>query len=295
MKHFTKEWLIAESLSLAYWDTKVSKYAEQVNEKFFQKRYCERLELYKHNERNAEWHRSPQEDLKQVERYLAEPNLSADERARREKFKQDFLYLNQERIEKGTFYAFDEKLCERCFENEFAQRIALYKNLPPEILSKIADIRLFALGYASAEVRRLLKPYCARLRKECASTRKTAHAETARTEERLSERLNINEYGGYMLLMGLEKRGGDIYLEFDGGDGLIVKEGRVIEGENRKIFRYDCAVPNSGWCRIVAAELHETEGGFELHLLVCDSDEQNACEFWYLTVCGSTVCVAEHV
>lgn len=294
MKYLTKEWLIAENLSLAFWDTKVSKNAEQENEKYFQKRYRECRERYRNNERNAEWYRSPQEDLKKVEEYVAEPNISNEERARREKFKQDFLYINQERIEKGTVYPFDESLFERCFENEMAKRVALYRHLPPDILSKIADIRLFALGYASAEVRRLLKSYCAQLRKECKALRNKARAETERAEQRLNKRLNVNEYGGYMMLMGSEKRGGDIYLEFDGGEGLLIKEGRVLEGENHRIFRYDADVPNSAWSRIAAAELHETNGNFELHLLLSDCDEQNASEVWCYTVCGSSICAVEH-
>ena len=289
MKYLTKEWFAEQHLAWALLEKKVSKYAERFDEKYFQKRYRESFERYRNNERNADWYRSPQEDLMQLEEFIAQPNLSDEERARRIKFKEDYLYLHHKRLEKGTFFPFDEELCKRRFDNDFAYVIALYKQLPPDLLSEIADIRLCALGYTSAELKKSLKRYGLQLEKSCEIRLKKANEETKSAEKSLKKQLNVDEYGDYMFLMGCEKRGNDIFLEFDGGDGLLIKEGRVLEGENHRILRYDPDVPYSEWSRIAAAELHQEEGGFQLHLLLSDCDEQNVRDDWYFTVCGTDI------
>ena len=60
----------------------------------------------------------------------------------------------------------DEKLYEQWeeyrikFEQDFNNKIELFRKAPKEILNTIKDIRIFALGYCTNETRVLIKKYC---------------------------------------------------------------------------------------------------------------------------------------
>ena len=98
MKYLTIDWLITDRLSLANRLTKKSKQAEKYNEKFYQRIYQKHCEQYVLNEKGNEFYRDPQEDLKGIDRLINSPDTSEEERERWRKFKEDFIYLNKERI-----------------------------------------------------------------------------------------------------------------------------------------------------------------------------------------------------
>ena len=46
------------------------------------------------------------------------------------------------------------------FDQDFNNKIELFKKAPKEILNTIKDIRIFALGYCTNETRVVIKKYC---------------------------------------------------------------------------------------------------------------------------------------
>ena len=288
MKYLTKEWLNTELLSYTYSQINISKKTERYDEGYYQKLYKKICGLHIAAERGEELYQDPQEELRKIEEFIAEPNLTEEECAKRIRFKRDFIYLNADRIQRGTYFKFDEKVVEQGFAVEIQQDIDLYKKLPQEILGKIADLRVFALGYTSAEVKKLLKPYCNTQRRISRRLRKIAQQETEKAEAYLSEAIGINDCTDTVILGIREQREG-IYLDFDLGDSLFIENGKIIEKELKEVHRWNPNIPNSGLSIILASELHYTNKKFELHFLVENVNETNESQVGYLTLCGTDI------
>ncbi len=284
MKYFTKEFYTLLLLSYANMSVKKSKSAEQINENFYNRVYEKTYAVFESVSRSLDWYRDTTNDIDKLDKYLFEPNITEEERLRREEIKNLYKRLHKNK----KVYPFDEKLCKAQFEERNRKFIELYSMLPQEILSKIADIRVFALGYASAEVKKLLRPFCANLKKTIKEVQNKAYYETDEAESFLNKELGFNEYQDFLLL-GIEEKGGDIYLKSVNKKCLIIKNGIIIEGRGKTIHSYDKDVPNCPWSRIIAAELHRTDDKFEAHFLVDNNSEIEETELWYLTVSGADV------
>ena len=197
------------------------------------------------------------------------------------------VYEKRYAVFAGFEKAFDAELCKRKFTERNSELTAIYSKLPKEISDKIADMRVFALGYASAEVKRLLRPYCAELRHIVRQTRKNAYAETNEAEDRLSRPLGLSEYDD-RLITEIREKDGDVYLKIE-DIYLLFKAGEITEGKEKKIYPCTVYAPNSPWSRIVAGELHANGDKFETHFLISNVDETEKEDLWYLTVRGTDV------
>ena len=286
MKYLTKEFYALELLSYANSYVRQSKKAEQKDESYYRHIYKKIYAVFESFSKSCDWYRDPKEDLKKIEAYINEPNITLEERKRRIEFKKIHERLHDNR--NRTVYPFDEELCAIQFEKRNHRLASVYSQLPKEILNKIPDIRVFALGYASAEVKRLLRPYCAKLQKTVKEIKDKAYSETNDAESYLTQELDLNEYNEY-LLMGIEEKGGNIYLKSENNDCLMIKSGEILEGKDKVIFPYDGSKPNCPWSRIVYAELHRINGKFELHFLVENSDVIGKVDLRYLTISGTEI------
>ena len=65
--------------------------------------------------------------------------------------------------------AFDKEAAKAEFDKNYEDNLEFVKTLPDEILSEIADIRVFALGTVSYEVADKLTSYCGKLNRKCQS------------------------------------------------------------------------------------------------------------------------------
>lgn len=288
MKYFTNEWFIKYYLADADRYVKKSKCAEVKDDIVYRSIYNKKLKYFIHNERSMEIYRSPEEELKRIEEYVNEEGISNEERVRRNKYREIFLMKNEHRLNDGKVFEFDEETEEKIFEEEHKQRIQLFGFLPPHILEKIADLRVFAFGYATEEVIELLKPYCERMNKECEEIRLLAYDETDAAEDYLSERLDVNDYGEIYLTDIIEKNG-DVYLKFNEDDVLLVKNGEITERQSDKIYPFRTEIPYTGISLVRAAELHRVDGLFELRFNILNSSECGCAEPWYLTVRGTDI------
>ena len=288
MKYFTKEFYTLQRLAFANNYLKTSKKAEKKNDKFYQRIYDKRCDFYVNNERRCEPYIDPKEELRKIDEFCNAPDISDEERSRRLEIRKAHLYINRERIESGIFYDFDEQTVKRQFAERQNIEIETYRHLPKEILDKIADIRVFALGYASAEVINLLRPYCEKLRKAVKQIIDTAYAETNKSEKLLNAKLNFNDYETVPVL-SLKEIGGDIYLESEDNEYLVFKGGKILEGQGHRIYPYNSHIPNSGWSVINTAELHSTENEFEANFLISNLNEIGQEELWYLSISATDI------
>lgn len=71
------------------------------------------------------------------------------------------------RAAKFSRTVFDKTSAEAEFENNYQDNLEFVNTLPEEITSKIADMRVFALGTVSYEMADELTRFCGRLNREC--------------------------------------------------------------------------------------------------------------------------------
>ena len=99
------------------------------------------------------------------------------ESERAEKFDEDFYrqvseqlfdkyLINEREFNRRPNPLTEEQMCNRV-RRELTNRQRLFEYLPQEIRDRIADLRVCATGFASAEVIALLKPFCENLKAEC--------------------------------------------------------------------------------------------------------------------------------
>lgn len=289
MKYLTKEWFLQFELSYANQFVKKSKRAEKKDEHFYNSLYKKNLKRFIDLEKADSAYLDPDEETRRIEKYANEKNIDDKERERRKYFRDYIIVENEEFKKAGAPFKFDEKAIKERFDKYMMpQRIELFQHLPQYILDKIADIGVFAFGYASAEVKQLLRPYCAELKRKCHALEKQAERETDKAKKYLSEKLRISGYRE-LLLSDISIQNGDIYLTFDDGDKLLIKGGKIIEKEETKIYPLNTYVPNSGYTIIQAAELYRIGEKFEIHFLIENRDEMDKGKVWYLTIQGTDI------
>lgn len=288
MKYLTKEWLIQYKLSYTNRLVRKSKKAEKTDEHFYNTLLQKHLSRFIELEKSSEIFSDPQKDMERVEKYVNEEGISELERQSRKRFQAVFNEERKTLIELGAPFVFDKKAAERRFWETTRQEIELMQNLPPYILSKIADIRVFVFGYASAEVKKLLNPYCAELKHKCSEAERQAERETRKAQKFLTIETDINTLGD-TFLTDIEFQNGDIYLVFDDGDKLLIKDGEIVEREEEKLYIMNCYLPDSGYSLLHAAELYHIDGKFEVHFLMENRNEFDTCKIWYLTIRGTDI------
>lgn len=290
MTIYTKEFYKLNLLTDLHEVTKISNYAYTKDESYYKKLYNRVSDLYEKNARNNPCYKDVFEELRELEEYCNIAGITDEERENRMKMLEAFKAVNKERIENGKFIEFDKELFDKNFKEMQENRISVCSRLPETILEKIADIRVFALGYATPEVKKLLRTYCKELSDELAEVKKIAYRQTVFAEMKLHKVIDVDELNENCDsdLLSLENKNGDIYIGID-DFYFIVKNGEVIEGADRKIYTFDEFDPTKPWSRILAAELHYDGTKFELDFLVCDSNDNLENGLWYLTVRGSSI------
>ena len=288
MKYLTKEWLIQYKLSHINSVTKKSKLAQTRNDIYYNNLYRNRYLKFIEIEKSDEIYSDPRKDLEISEQRMNEQGISDEERKFRKCIYRYYTETCQKRIEAGAPFVFNENIAARKFEEGLRQKIELFKHMPLTILDKVADIGVFAFGYVSEEVKRLLKPYCGELKRQCKGVLKQAERETEKAEKYLTKRLWVSEYTE-LFLTDIIFENEDIYLLFGNGDKLLIKNVEILEREEEKLFVWNTDIPNSGWSMVLAAEMYHIGDKFEIHFLMENRNVYERCTVWYLTFRGRDI------
>ena len=173
MNYFTKEWYRTMQLSGLHFGVGKSKKAEVYFEDYFNKLYANRLNEYL--TREMEYAQMsylppledyPYPDSDEFMDFLAS-DYGRDEKVLVVPFGDepyDFSAGDDEdlsEVMQGTF-DFDKEAYEERFREDFERRLRWYgENIPPEIRSEIADLRVYALGKVSSRAYKLIKEFSA--------------------------------------------------------------------------------------------------------------------------------------
>ena len=172
--------------------------------------------------------------------------------------------------------AFDEERERANFAESYRWMLKDFRErTPAEILARVADIRLLALGYCTEEVSQALEEY-----------RRTCHK---RTDEAMDEAWNQREAAGLdqvwtgehslhdSVVLALNREGEDLRIEFE-RDDVDWPEIKAVRFRDARVRTMDKS-PEQGWW--LYDEIYRTENGYEIHALL---DKGGLCE---LTVeCG---------
>ena len=175
------------------------------------------------------------------------------------------------------------------FEGSHRQQIRLVESLPDKIKQRIADKRLFALGYASQEVIDLLRPYCEQLQWEtnrtCCDVRVTnmlTEIDTTAGKEiweknlklKPNKRLNLNRMFYSNEIIDQHWEGESLWI------GIY---DRAIVIKNAKILQEEEPIFGTTW---IEHETYKTDKGFAFHFLFSKYRKGELFPF-YFTVEGS--------
>ena len=287
MKYLTKDWYnMFRRSAIANWITADSK-AESFDEAHFQEMFQEKLRQHLKSYEPLD----PAIDLainqKEYENLKAMPGC--EELA--ERFWQ--LYLSPEaRAEycSSPLFQPDEEF--RKFHQSW---VDVFHTLPNEILSKIKDIRLAALGYASQEVVDLLKPYCEeqereqeQIEQEVSARNAEVLAETSLGKEIDRQNAEVEEYARQTLknhlndesFERLEWRGKDLYIRMT-EIAFLIPDAVILEQEEPLI--------GSLWAE---HEMYRKGDRFEFHILGISYIDGSETPI-YFTVEGSDIQFAD--
>lgn len=296
MKYLTTGWYdMFRRSAITKWiiaDPKAESFDEVHYQEMFQKKLRQHLKAYEPLD--------PAIDLainqKEYQRLKAMPN--GEELA--EKFWN--LYLSPKA--QAEFYAspifqpdedFDPEKATEEFKRFQQSWEDVFHTLPDEILSKIKDIRLAALGYASQEVVDLLKPYCEeqdreqeQIEQEVSARNAEVLAETSLGKEIDRQNAEVEEYARQTLknhlndesFERLEWRGKDLYIRMT-EIAFLIPDAVILEQEEPLI--------GALWAE---HEMYRKGDRFEFHILGIAYEDGSETPI-YFTVEGSDIQFAD--
>ena len=169
----------------------------------------------------------------------------------------------------------DEEDERRYFEENYRREEEIFRTrTPAKILSKVADIRVLALGLCTEEVYRDFEQYRALCEKQTEKTMDEAW-ELQRTQG-----LDKVWTGGHSLhdshVQSVKREGEDLVIEFDGEKALklheeleeeefLFPEIRAIRFRDAEILKQEEPLENAWW---LYDEIWKSERGYEIHALL---------------------------
>ena len=165
---------------------------------------------------------------------------------------------------------FDEGQERRFFREGYLCDLEIFRTrTPAKILEKVADIRVLALGFCTAEVYRDFSDYRALCEKWTEKTMEEAW------NMRVSQGLEKAFTGEHSLhdafVLSLNREGEDLVLEFEYDEEAAWPEIRGVRFRDAKILKQEGPVPNAWW---LYDEIWKTEeGAFEIHALLWRNED----------------------
>lgn len=284
MKYLTKEFYILEYLAYLNKNVKVHRRAEKFDEEFYQFIYNKQCGEFVKKEEFNYFYNNPVDKLRKIDEIINSSDISEIRRQYFSEFKNIFKTIYRKKLIYCEKNKFDKQLCERWFAENQSRLIEIYLHLPTEILNEIADIRLFALGYASERVTRSWQIYCTKLRRKLNRIKSRAYNETNVNYKYLSGSIMLNECFEGWRVTQLKGDGDNIIIDGELNRRLIIKNAKVIEGEDGYIYPYNEENPTIAASYICYVELHRITDKFELCFLMSNSNENEREELWYLSI-----------
>ena len=190
---------------------------------------------------------------------------------------------------RGTNRINTKDVAQKKFANHIKEVKEIIKLLPKRISNEIADIRVFALGVVSKNVKLMLIEYANKTESKILDLLKIVSENNIKNQKKLSKEILINELCE-ILVTGVYYKNGNIDIHYS-NKILRIHSAEIIEKDFNRINVLYFDKQYSGLCYVVQVELYYENGKFELHLLLEDRDMYNKLSLCYLTVRGTDITI----
>lgn len=251
MRYLTKEWYNKMQYTSIYLGLKVNNRAEELSEDFYQKAYAKTKK--RHIKELTDF-----TDYNKFKKIYLE-SIDDHEGLKEEDIEQEFRNANEEMFLGMSL----EEHFDYCQNNLIEQ----YKSAIPEnILNKVKDIRVLALGYVSSEVYKLLKEYCDTNEKFVEEKlRESAKVEEEQFKNNPIKFIEESFHDCFVIEVIKEKT--DLVINLDNEYGFTDKT--KITFKNYNII-LDENIKETHW---LYNEVYKTKVGYEVHILTSVNDD----------------------
>ena len=165
---------------------------------------------------------------------------------------------------------FDEGRERRLFREGYLRDLENFRTrTPKKIIQKVADIRVLALGYCTAEVWRDLREYRNWCRKWTEMTLEEAF--NMRSSQGLDEIWTGTHSLHDSVVLSLSREGEDLLINFERDEDTTWPEIKGIRFRNAVILKHEKPLEGAFW---LYDEIWRTEeGGYEIHALLWRNNE----------------------
>ncbi len=264
----TKEWYETLQKTSFHLPLKVSKKAEVFSEDYFKK-------LYKSEEKA--WLRLQENDSNEKFEDIYPDEFQAEyadgrqlELSEFEKAKKVYFEMREQaRLDFENKPAFDPSQEKKNFKQTFQGNVKrLKRNLPDEILQKIADIRVLALDHASADIKKEITAYC-KANEKAVEAAQNAYWKEYKMSFKNGEPTFAENFGFHdCIVVACRKKGGDIVITLDNSGGFTTIN--QITFKNCSILKKDKPLHGAWW---LYEEIYKSNGGYEIHALLTKKSE----------------------
>lgn len=278
MKYLTKEWYELCQRTNLYFDMKINDRAKEFNEDFY-------LRMYKRKEKTFV---KLQREIYDVDpRILFEQDFSTylpiETFINGEDSSQDAVIYHlsdeaKENIQKmieeyDARPTFDEEKCKKEFailhKNTIAEKLL---QIPSELRNKIADLRVFALGYCTKEVLKELKVISKN--NDIEVNRILNEFYKMQQKEKISQSIKEDFNFHDCIVTDFTKNKDSIVMCFDTTGGFTTK--KMITFVNPKIIKQDGDIIGNVW---LYQEVYQIDNGYEAHMLFIDQESHDLIIF----------------
>lgn len=198
----------------------------------------------------------------------------------------EYLENRKEALDDWQPEPWDEAAKRADFERDYQWELqGLARNLPPEILNKVADLRVLALGMAAPDVKRdilALERKNQREEIEWLQALRTHHEQMCKKYPgSFIERLYMHD----AVFAGMHWQGENLIFDMD-GSGCLRETGSRVTFMNCEILQMQQDLTGSEW---LYQEVHEDGGRFIVHVLTFNWNREGYSKYDELTLRASDV------
>lgn len=159
---------------------------------------------------------------------------------------------------------YDEAAERRCFAEAYHRELEAYRTrTPAEILAKVADLRLLALGICTEEVFAELEAYRDRCRAE--TERVMDEAWKMQNAQGLDKSWTGKHSLHDSVVQSMDREGEDLTVEFERDEEADWPEIGAVRFHGARILKQEQSAENAWW---LYDEIWRTDGGYEVHALL---------------------------
>lgn len=297
MKYLTQEWYQAQKQAMFDGGfLHANKRAAQFDEALFQKLYekCEkqwasalRSAFFEQDEEQFE------ETMKKIEDILSSGKATDEEKEKLEAFRKDSIAMRETAtVSEGKCSEIDDERAHSSFAGRYETMLKTVDAFPREILSQVADKRLLALGYVTAENKKKIEAFARAQGKRAERLWEQAANAIDEAEKRMECPVGLNEYATGVM-DGIESTERGVALKFGDIPDILVLGGEIVKREY-PVHSYALDTdPLSPMTLMLGKELEYVDGKYRLSLFLENVDECERATAWELVVEGSGIEIGE--